>query len=199
MNEGGARRVIPIILILVVIAVAIAAIVSIGQNIFGGGAQPEEVNQGKRSLVSTSEDRSIRMTVRGPIVADENYFSYTITAKSTGRTMTTYNGYLNRQLETKELQNNIPAYEQLVYALDRAGMMDAPELSGDANDTRGLCATGRIIKFETLRGNNVIKSLWTSTCRDNPGSLKVEHARLQNLFKAQIPDYIKLLSKIRIE
>lgn len=199
MDNGGARRIIPIIFILVIIAVAIAAIVSVGQSIFGSGDQPEEVNQGKRSLVNTGEDRAVRMTVRGPIKADENYYSYTITVKPASRVLSTHNGYLNRQLEVKELTNNIPAYEQFVYALDRAKMMDAPEMSGDANDTRGLCASGRLITFETLRGTSVIKSLWTTTCRDNSGSLKTEYIRLQNLFKEQIPDYIKLLGKLRIE
>lgn len=197
--DSGARRIVPIILILIIIAVAIAAIVSVGQSIFGGG-QPEEVNQGKRSLLNTSEDRSVRLTVRGPIVADEEYHSYTIAIDANSRTMTTYNGYLNRQLQTKDLPNNIPAYEQFVYALDRAGMMDAPEFSGDDNDIRGICATGRVIKFETLRGSSVIKSLWTSTCRGNAsGSLKVEHGPLQNLFKAQIPEYRDLLTDLRIE
>lgn len=198
MDNGG-RRIFPIILVLVIIAVAIAALVSVGQTLFFGSGQPEEVNQGKRSLLNTSDDRGVRMTVRGPIKADEKYHSYTITAKSTSRTLTTYNGYLNRQIETVELTNNLPAYEQFVYALDRAGMMNAQELSGNANDIRGLCATGRVIKFETLRGNSTVKTLWTSTCRDNKGSLRVSHVRLMNLFKNQIPDSGKILSKISVE
>lgn len=198
MDNGGARRVIPIILILVVIAIAIAAVVSIGQNIFSGGAQPEAVNQGKVSLVNTGEDRSVRMTVRGPIVADESFNSYTITIKSTTRTLTTYSGYLDRQVETKQLTNNIPAYEQFVYALNRATMMDGIELTGSANDTRGICAAGRVYEFETLRGNNTIKSLWTSSCKAYPGSLKASSAQLENLFKIQIPDYGKMLNKVRV-
>lgn len=199
MDDGGARRIIPVVFILVIIAVAIAAIVSIGQTIFGGEGQPEEVNQGKRSLVNTDEDRAVRMVVRGPIVGDEKYYSYSITVKPASRNLTTYNGYLNRQLEVQDLGNNIPAYEQFVYALDRAGMMDAKEFSGDENDVRGLCATGRVITFETLRGTSVIKSLWTSTCNNGSGSLKTEYIRLQNLFKAQMPDYLKALGKLRIE
>lgn len=199
MDEGGARRIIPIVFILVIIAVAIAAIVSIGQAIFGGDGQPEEVNQGKRSLVNTDEDRGVRMTVRGPIIGDEKYYSYSITVKPNSRNLSTYNGYLNRQLETQELGNNIPAYEQFVYALDRATMMDAKEFSGDENDVRGLCAAGRVITFETLRSTSVIKSLWTSTCSSARGSLKTDYIRLQNLFKSQMPDYLKATSKLRIE
>lgn len=198
MDNSGARRVIPIIFILIIIAVAIAAMVSVGQSMFGG-EQPEEVNQGKRSLVNTSEDRSVRMIVRGPILADENYYSYMISIKSTSRTMTTYNGYLNRQIETKELPNSLPAYEQFVYALDRAKMMDAKEFSGTEDDVRGLCATGKLVKFETLRGTSVIKSLWTTTCHNAPGSLRTEYITLQNLFRTQIPDYLKMITKTRIE
>jgi hypothetical protein len=198
MDNGGARRIIPIIMILVVIAIAIAAVVSIGQSIFGG-QKTEEVNQGKLSLLNTSTDRSVRVSVRGPIVADEKYYSFNITIRPNGRTLTTYNGYLNRQIESRDLTNNIPAYEQFVYALNRAQMMDAPELTGDANDTRGICATGRVIRFDTLRGTTVVKSLWTSTCKNTSGSLKTDYITLENLFKAQIPDSIVPLSKIHIE
>lgn len=198
MNEGGARRVIPVILVLIVIAVAIAAVVSVGQSLFNGGGSQPEVNQGRESLLNTSEDRSVRMIVRGPIVADETFNSYAITASSTQRTMTTYVGYLDRQVETKQLLNNIPAYEEFVYALDRALMMEGNELTGEANDLRGICATGRVYQFETLRNGNVIKSLWTSSCKGSKGSLKASQAQLQSLFQTQIPDFQKMLSKIRV-
>lgn len=198
MNEGGARRVIPVVLVLIVIAVAIAAVVSVGQSLFNGGNSQPEINQGKESLVNTSEDRSVRMIVRGPIVADEEFNSYVISASSTQRTMTTYVGYLDRQVETKQLLNNIPSYEEFVYALDRALMMEGNELTGDANDLRGICATGRVYQFETLRNGNVIKSLWTSTCKGSKGSLKASQSQLQSLFQAQIPDFEKMLSKIKV-
>lgn len=198
MNEGGARRVIPIVLVLIVVAVIIATVVSFAQSIFRGNDTPAKVNQGKQSLVNTSSDRSVRMTVRGPIVADEKFNSYTITATPTTRTMTTYNGYLDRQVETKQFANNIPAYEQFIYALDRAQMMDAEELEGDADDLRGICATGRVYEFETRRGNTTIKTLWTSTCRGSKGSLTANQQQLENLFRAQIPEYSKLVSKIKV-
>lgn len=197
MNEDGARRVIPIVLVLIVIAVIIAAVVSFAQSIFNS-KPATQINQGKESLTNTSTDRSVRMTVRGPIVADETFNSYTITATPTSRTMTTYNGYLDRQVDTKQFANNIPAYEQFVYALDRAQMMDGEELTGDADDLRGICATGEVYEFTVLRGNTPIKSLWTSTCRGSKGSLKANQPQLQNLFQAQIPEYQKLLAKIRV-
>lgn len=199
MDNSGARRVIPIILVLIVIAVVIAVLVSVGQNIFGGGGPTEEVNQGKRSLLNTDEDRSVRMIVRGRIVADENHYSYTITVKPTARNMTTNNGYLNRVVATEDLTNNIPAYEQFVGALDRAGMMNAPELTGEANNTVGICPAGRLVTFETLRGTTVIKSLWTTSCQQGSGSLKTEYIGLVNLFNAQIPDSATMISQINFQ
>lgn len=198
MNEGGARRVIPIILVLVVIAVVIAAVVSFTQNIFNGNKAENKIDQGQQSLLNTSSDRSVRMTVRGPIVADEEFNSYTITATPTTRTMTTYSGYLDRQVATKQYLNNIPAYEQFVYALDRAKMMTGQELEGEADDLRGVCATGRVYEFETRRGNTSIKTLWASTCSNAKGSLKTNYQQLLNLFQAQIPDYADLVGDIKV-
>lgn len=199
MDNGGARRIIPIILVLIVIAVAIAAVVSIGQNIFGGGDSAEEVNQGQRSLLDTSESRAVRMTVRGPIVANEQFATFTITVKPNSRNMTTYLGYLSQQLETVNKDNNIPAYEQLVYALDRNNMMDAsvPEDS-NRNDTRGICPTGRMFTFETLNNNTVIKSLWTTTCNDARGTLNTAYAPLQNLFLRQIPTSNEMINRMTV-
>ena len=195
MDNSGARRIIPIILILIVIAVAIAAVVSIGQNIFGGNTT-EEVNQGQRSLLDTSESRTVRMTVRGPIIANEQFTTYSITVKPGSRNMTTYLGYLSKQVETVERDNNIPAYEQLVYALDRSKMMDASEPEGEKNDTRGICATGRMFTFETLNNSTVIKSLWTTTCNDSRGTLSTNFVPLQNLFLRQIPTSSELINRV---
>lgn len=65
--------------------------------------------------------------------------------------MTTYAGYLDQQIDTVQLDNNTRAYEQFVFALNRAGMMSGTPLDGDQNDTRGLCPGGKILEFETLQ------------------------------------------------
>ncbi|RYF28197.1 MAG: hypothetical protein EOO17_05190, partial [Chloroflexi bacterium] len=124
MNSSGVQRIVPIVLVLIVIAIAVAALFSLGRSIFGGSGEPEMVvNTGQESLVNTSIDRSVRVTIRGPIVADENFHSYRITASSTQRNITTYNGYLENQVETKDFANNMQAYEEFVFALDRMELM----------------------------------------------------------------------------
>jgi hypothetical protein len=199
MDRSGLQRVIPVILVLIIVIVAIAALVSLGRTLFSGGnSQPTAppVNVGKQGLTKTLADRSVRMTVRGPIVANEKFHSYTITASSNQRNMTTYVGYLGQQIDNEKLENNIQAYTQLVYALDRANLMEGKPLDDGANDTRGICATGTLYEFEVIQGTKSIQKLWTTTCKGAKGSLKANQSQVSKLFQQQIPDFSKLVSKM---
>ena len=196
-GNSPAKRLLPVAIILVVIAIAIAALVSVGRAIFGGDqSDPTKVDAGQQALVETSARNSVRMTVRGPIVADENFRSYRISADVNGRNMTTYTGYIEQPIETKDYANNLQAYEEFVYALDKANLMDGTALAGAADDTRGICATGKVYEFEVLRDGNVIERLWTSTCKGSPGSFRGSTDQIEKLFKAQIPDQKTLLKSI---
>jgi hypothetical protein len=198
MYRGNSSRVVPIILVLIVIAIAIAALVSAGRALFGGGDQTSQtqVDVGHDALVSTGIGHSVRMTVRGAIVADENFRSYQITVGPTDRSLVTYSGYLEQATGTSQYGNNSKAYEELVYALDKANMMKGPELENEKNDTRGICATGEVYEFEVLQNNSTVKRLWTSTCKGSLGSFKASVSQVQNLFLSQIPDSKKTLSNI---
>lgn len=198
MNNSGLQRLVPIALVLIVIIVAIAALVSLGRSIFGGGSSEPIVDTGKEALLNTALDRSVRLTVRGPIVADENFHSYTIVVSPTTRVLTTYEGYLDRQVDTKQLVNNTRAYEQFVHALDRTAITDTTTLEGEAADMRGICATGRVYQYEIMQASNVVKKIWTTTCSKSKGSLKANNTTLTKLFQAQIPEYTKLTQKIRL-
>lgn len=201
MDRSGFQRVVPIILVLIVVGLVIAALVSIGRTFFGGmgSSSPSptpQVNVGKEALTQATADRSVRMSVRGPLVADERFYSYTITVSSDARNLTTYQGYSAQVVDTSQLQNSMVAYEQFVHALDRAKLMDGTPLTGDNNDTRGVCATGQVYMYEVLQGENILQSLWTSTCAGSPGSLAANQSQVTRLFTSQIPDAAKFTSRI---
>lgn len=189
MYKSNSSRVIPIIIVLIVIAIAIAAIVSIGRAVFGGGSATttQEVDVGQVALLDTAASRSVRMTVRGPIVADENFRSYQIIVSPNARSLTTYSGYLATVLETNALSNNVKAYDEFVHALDKANMTVGTVLEGEADDTRGICATGEVYEFDVMDDNSQVKHLWTSTCKGSKGSFRASVPQVQNLFLAQIP------------
>lgn len=200
MYKSNSSRVLPIILLLIVIAIAIAALVSVGRAVFGGnsGSDTTQVDTSEQTLLDTSSTHAVRMTVRGPIVADEAFRSYQITVSPSSRSLVTYSGYLDQTIDSKQLGNNTEAYTQLVYALNRANMVNGTPLEGEKDDMRGVCATGRVYVFETIDNGNAVKELWTSTCKGSKGSFKASVPQVQNLFMQQIPDARDLLSAISL-
>jgi hypothetical protein len=192
-------RILPIILIIVIIVIAVAAIVSLARIVFfSGSSTPAVVDESRTALLSTSAGRSVSMTVRGPIVADEEFHSYQIDVSPTGRSIKTYTGYLESVVASNSLTNSVAAYEQFVYALDKADLARGIELEGDRNDVRGVCATGRVYEFSILNNEEPIKKLWTSTCKGSTGSLKASVTQLTSLFVNQIPDADTLIKKIKL-
>ncbi|MCA9335085.1 hypothetical protein KC953_02990 [Candidatus Saccharibacteria bacterium] len=197
MDRSGLQRLVPIFLVCIVIVLAVAALVSLGRTLFGGNIQVEApVNSGMQELTSTLADRSVRMSVRGPIVARENYYTYKITISPDARNMTTYHGYLGDEAESMQMQNDAQAYGQFVHALAYANMMNGVPLSKEADDTTGICASGYLYEFEVRQGDNSVQRLWTTTCGGSLGSLKANLSQVVGLFRQQIPEYSKLLRKI---
>lgn len=203
MDRSGLQRIIPILLVIIVIGVAAFALFSLGRALFSGGGSSESsptpaVNSGKQALTTVTADRSVRMSVRGPIRAGENSHSYTVTVSPDSRNMTTYVGYTGQQVDSEQLTNDTQAYTQFVNALDRAKLMDGTPLTGEANETAGICAAGYLYMFEALQGENVVQTLWTSTCKGSIGSLKANLPQVRTLFQLQIPSYAQLMKKIRM-
>jgi hypothetical protein len=191
-------RIIPIALILIIVAIAIAALVSLARVVFfsGSSTSTAKVDTSQAALLSTDADRSVTMTVRGPIVADESFHSYTISIAPGNRSLTTYTGYQDTIVNQVNLPNSVPGYSQFVHALDKANLAKGTAFTGDSDSTLGICATGNVYEFSIIQSETVIKHLWTSTCGGSKGSLNASVAQLSNLFVTQIPNASQFISKI---
>lgn len=189
---------LPTILTVIIIIVAIVAIVSIVRLIFFSGSNPEAADTSRDQLLSSAEGNAVSMTVRGPIVADENFRSYRISVSPSSRTITTYTGYLDAVLDRQTLTNNVAAYEEFTHALNKANMVAGEPFTGDRNDVRGICATGRVYEFSLLSGGDVTETLWTSTCSGSKGSLRANTDQLTQLFRAQIPDSRDIIRSVSL-
>lgn len=198
-NKDKINRVLPIFLIILVIVIAVLAIVSLGRAVFrkSSGSSSRQPDISREALLSTDLSRSVRMTLRGPIVADENFRSYQVVITPERRTMTVHKGYLGEVIDQVVLTNNVKAYEEFVYSLDKANYAKGTAFEAEYDDTRGICATGMVSEFDILKDNESVKHLWTSTCKGSPGSLNAHEPQLRNLFLKQIPDNAKLLNKFK--
>jgi hypothetical protein len=199
MSNYKTVKIIPIALVIIIIAVAIAALVSVSRAIFFSGNNKTNslVDISKDTLLNVAVGNSVRMKVRGNLVANEAFRSYQIDITPNSRTIIVNKGYENTQINKIELGNTTVAYEQFVYALDRANLIKGVELDGPKNDLRGICATGIVYEFQVLKANKPVKSLWASSCPGSKGSLLASVAQLSGLFTKQIPGSDKLIHEVR--
>lgn len=199
MLRHKARRFVPIIIVIIVIVLSIVTLVSLARAIFFSGSSSTDtqvVDTSRNALLSTTADRAVSVTVRGPIVADEEFRSYRITVTPSSRTIQTFKGYLATPVETKTLPNTVAAYEQFVYALDKASATKGQPLEGDKNDVRGVCASGQVYEFRLIQNNADVEMLWTSTCDGSKGSLKASASQLTSLFIDQVPDADQIIRNL---
>lgn len=197
MYRGSNPRIVPIIVTIVIVALIISAIVALGRALFSGNnnSSTTTANSVSSSVLDTNANRSVRWTVRGPIVADENFRSYQITVTPNSRTYTVYSGYLGGVVSTQDYDNNTRAYDEFVHALINADITNTRSASND--DIRGVCATGGIAyKFETLSGDNTDQSLWGSTCSQSKGTMGADALKIHALFVNQIPDFKPLFTSV---
>lgn len=199
-SRNSLSRFIPILLVVVITIVAVAAVIAIGRALMGGGGQPTEsvvqIDEGRQALLASDSSRSVRLTVRGPIVADEKHRSYQITVSPDTRKMNIYEGYLDKELEAKTLGNNTKAYEEFIHALDKRKMMSGKVLTDEQNDLRGVCASKKIYELETLVNGETVKRLWTSDCEGAKGSALANVPEVVDMFMKQIPDGKKMAGKV---
>lgn len=191
MANYKTSRILPTVLVIIVIIIAIAGLVAVARALFFPGSGSDTKNQidiSQQALLTTTDDRSVSMTVRGPIVANENFRSYSIVISPSNRTIKTFTGYLDTVLEEQSLGNNTAAYSEFVNALNRANLSKGTELEGERNDVLGICATGKVVQFSIMKDGKSIETLWTSTCGGSPGSLRASVDQLAQLFRAQIPN-----------
>lgn len=194
-------RILPTILTIIIIVVAIIGLVALARVLFFSGSSASEHvanNANQEALLDTTDGSAVSMTVRGPIVASENFRSYTIFVSPTSRDMTTYTGYLDTVLQQENLANNTAAYDQFVHALDKANMSEGKQLSDEQNNVLGICATGKVYEFAVLKNGEATQTLWTSTCSGSPGSLKANASQLSSLFQKQIPNASELLNGLSL-
>jgi len=199
MTSYKRTKIIPIALLLVIVAIAIAALVSLTRIIFFSSSSTNKVSQveiSKEALLSPDPDHAVVMSVRGPIVADEAFRSYQMKITANSREITSYSGYLDQPLDKMTLINNPKAYEQFIFALYKANMIKGTELTGDKNDLRGICASGKVYSFQVFAAGKAEKQLWTSTCAGSKGSLGANVSQLTELFTSQIPDSKEFIDKI---
>jgi hypothetical protein len=164
---------------------------------FGGDknvAQPDPLSD------YANTDALVRMTVDGPIVADQQHNAYRISVGRSETRIETLKGYEYEIIETRTYENNQQGFTNFLRALDVVGFSKGNDkATKEADDERGMCATGKRFVFEIINGTSQIQRYWSSTC-GTLGTFKGNSAQVKSLFDRQvpIPDFPQMTSRLRL-
>jgi hypothetical protein len=164
---------------------------------FGGKSGPE--NQNPLTDYANS-DSLVRMTVDGPIVADQQHQAYRITVGRSETRIETLQGYEYDAIDTTTYNNNQESFANFLRAIDLAGYAKGTvDADSQAQDERGVCANGDRFLFEIIKGTSQIQRYWSTSCGSN-GTFKGNTDSVKHLFDRQIPpqDFTKLTTKLNI-
>lgn len=195
MYRNNSTRVFSTILIILIVIAIVVGIVTVIRYMAGNTSsnsnEPSHTDVARSALLDTSGEHYVRVTARGPLIANERFVSQRVIVAANERSAHVYTGYLDAVRRKIVLANSTEAYEQFVYALDKANFLaEGKQMKENQQDIRGICATGRIYEYEIIRREDggVVHRAWTSTCKGSPGSFGANYIQINNLFTAQIPD-----------
>jgi len=152
----------------------------------GGGGGEETVRRIDLNNYATT-DTVMRLTIDGPIVADQQHQQVRITVGRDNVLYERFKGYQGDVVDTKSYPNNPEAYAQFLHALENAGYTRGDTTS--PKDERGYCPAGKRYVYEALgNGENVVR-WWGTSCGQDQGNFEGRGSDVRNLFKRQVPDY----------
>jgi hypothetical protein len=164
---------------------------------FGGGSSStsKDANTVKALSEYAKVNSSVRLSISGPITADETHQGVTVSVSSDNATITVTQGYNGTVTSERTYQANQNGYTSFMTALQFAGF-DAKVASAFPNEI-GHCAQGSRYVFELFEGSKTVQRTWTASC-SKVGSFNGSLERVLNLFQAQIPDYNEITQNVQI-
>ncbi len=195
-------KVLPIIIIFLIILLVSFTLITLGRVLLSKTSGPTQETVDIRAvardnLLTVDDSHYVMMRVRSKIVGDESFNSYRIMISPSERILATYKGYSGDATQTKRFDNTVTAYEQFVYALDKANLVKGQPFPDERDDTRGICATGEVYDFDIVVDDISVGHYWSSTCRGSRGSLMANTNQIKSLFLNQIPDAAKIINQAR--
>ena len=163
----------------------------------GGGGDNAKKPKNTMALSDyASTDAVARLTIDGPIVADQNHQAIRITVGQDDTTYEQIQGYQGTVVKQQSFVNNQEAYSNFLYALGHAGFTKGDNNKDLANE-KGYCPTGNRYIFELIDGGNDVERYWATSC-SKPKTYKGNLSLTLTLFRAQVPNYNDLTQKLNL-
>jgi len=152
---------------------------------FSGGDRPLQTNLTDYAKTETV----MQMVIEGEVNADQEHRLVRVTVGRSSNTINLVQGYEGRVIQSKTYESNENAYATFLRALQLQGYSKGND-DPDLEDSRGVCPTGKVYKFEIITGSATVQRFWTTSC--GGGTFRGKQGIIRQLFRNQIPDYSEI-------
>ncbi len=167
--------------------ITIGLIIVLIVMLFGGGDDKATLPTSKKLVTYANTNAEARMTIDGPVNADQIHRRIQITVSRDEVTYKHTTGYEGKVVKQTRYDNNSNAYAHFLRSLSIAGYSNG-DPSENLKDERGHCPLSNRYIFEFTQGDKKIQRLWATDCKGPKSFLGNLNVTTQ-LFEAQIPDF----------
>lgn len=164
--------------------------------LFRGGGSPKVPKTTKALTSYSTTDAEVRLTIDGPINADQIHQQVQITVGQDDATYEQLTGYNGAVVNSQSYANTETAYNVFLHALAHAGFTRG-DISKQLADERGYCPLGDRYIFELIENGKDIERYWSTSC-GKPKTYKGNTNFTLTLFQRQIPDYSTLTQHLSL-
>jgi hypothetical protein len=162
--------------------------------LFHGGGKPKVPTTNKTLGSYANTDAYVRLTIDGPVNADQNHKAIRITVDQNQVQYQQINGYQGSVANQQSFASNQDAYANFLLALQHAGYT-LGDNTASLKDERGYCPLGDRYIFELNQDGHELERYWATSC----GKPKTYNGLVNltlTLFQAQVPGYSQLSQQL---
>ena len=154
----------------------------------GGSSTPtKKVPSSGKTLDSyAATDAQVRITVDGPIVANQDHHQTQVTVDRNNVVVNLVRGYDNNVVTTQSFANTQASYSAFLHSLEVLEFTIGNTSDETLKSEAGHCSSGVRYIFEIIQGGHDIERLWATSC-GGPHSYNGNLTGTLNLFRRQIP------------
>lgn len=159
--------------------------------------QQEETAKRVNLLDAANSNRTVRYTINGSIVGNEEHRVIRITVDGSTRRAEVIQGYSSQVIKSQETPNTPEAYRAFIAAINGAGFTNtvAPQGRGDEAQS---CPLGRKYAYELDPGAQGAFRTWNTSCSRSQGTFTGNTQLIQTLFQKQVPEYGKFTYGVQL-
>ncbi|HET8709516.1 MAG TPA: hypothetical protein VFL85_04530 [Candidatus Saccharimonadales bacterium] len=176
-----------------VIAILVLIIVLIVRGLGGGGGGSKQIDLADYETATSQ----VIYTIEGPVSATQTHDEVRISVDQSEATIDIIKGYEDDVTHSKTYPMNPSSYTSFLLSLKHAGYTNGNS-DPAVKDERGYCPTEDRYVYELKDNGEEVQRFWNTSCDYGLGTFNGKSSLIEDLFRAQVPDYDTLTQGLNL-